>query len=212
MADTTDLIEKGLISLLTLASETPYEALTLADIAGHAGIPLSDFHGKASKQSLTEAIEPHFDKVMTSEGIDPEETPRERLFDVIMLRFEAMEAHRQGLLTVMSWRDRQVLQLAKLVAARKASADWALVAAGLDSDEGVPRDVRAVAVAWVIGKAERAWRKETDPGFARTMAALDGELRKMEERAGWLKRFTGGPTSKSTAPPADAEPDYKPFQ
>lgn len=208
MHDPAELIEKGLTALLELAEEHPYENLTLADIAEHSGVALSDFHGVATKQALLDAMEPHFDKAMSSEGIDRTETPRERLFDVIMLRFEAMEPHRDGLLSIMSWRDRQALQLAKLVAARKASADWALIAAGLDGEESVPTDVRAIGLAWVIGKTERAWRKETDPGFARTMAALDGELRKMEERAGWLNRFT----SSRRDEPSSSDKVYEPFQ
>jgi len=212
VSGSSELIEKGLIALLDLAGETAYESLTLSDIAAKAGISLSEFYGVATKQSLLEAVEPYFDKVMSSEGIDLEETPRERLFDVIMLRFEAMEAYRPGLLAIMSWRDRQALQLAKLVAARKASADWALVAAGLDDDDGVPKDLRAVALAWVIGKAERAWRKETDPGFARTMASLDRELRQMEDRASWLKRFTGRRSDEHQAPDEGSGEAYQPFQ
>lgn len=202
-----EIIERGLLAALELAATRSWDSLTLSDIAAAAGLELNDFHGVASKTSLGEAVEPWFDKAMSGEGIDTTDSPRERLFDVIMLRFEAMEPHRQGLLTLMDWRERNPVQLAKLLAARKASADWALVSAGLDGGEQmIPGDVRAVAVAYVMGKVERAWRKETDPGFARTMSALDKELRDLESRTKMVSRFTGfrGRKSRGDNPAGDA--------
>ncbi|MEM9740660.1 MAG: hypothetical protein AAF829_12410 [Pseudomonadota bacterium] len=205
-----EIVEKGVAVALDLAATRPWRALTLADIATAAGLTLNDFHGVATVESLAEAVERHFDKAMSGEGIDPEETPRERLFDVIMLRFEAMEAQRDGVLSLVHFREQSPLKLAKHLAARKASADWALVSAGLDgADQAVPRDVRAVAVAYAMAQAERAWRKETDPGFARTMSKLDEELRKLEDSAGRFSRFRGGrrdTDQKPEADPGDGDP------
>ncbi|MEL6568491.1 MAG: hypothetical protein AAFQ22_08740 [Pseudomonadota bacterium] len=217
-----DIIEKGIIAALDLAETRRWSELTLSDIATAAGLTLNDFHGVASVESLAEAVERHFDKAMSGEGIDPEETPRERLFDVIMLRFEAMEARRAGVLSLVHYREQSPIRLAKHLAARKASADWALVSAGLDgADQAVPRDIRSVAVAYAMAQAERAWRKETDPGFARTMSKLDEELRKLEDGAGRFANFRGGRRKDTTQPegeawdgdpppsgegPADAEP------
>lgn len=190
--DRDTIIEKGVLAALELAESRPWSALTLSDIAVAAGLSLNDFHGLASVESLAEAAERHFDKAMSGEGIDLDETPRERLFDVIMLRFEAMEERRAGVLSLVRYREQSPLRLARHLAARKASADWALVSAGLDgADQAVPRDIRSVAVAYAMVQAERAWRKETDPGFARTMSKLDEELRKLEDSAGRFSRFTG---------------------
>lgn len=206
-----EIIEKGVMAALELAADRPWSALTLSDIAAASGLSLTDFHGIASVESLAEAVEAHFDKAMSSEDIDAEETPRERLFDVIMLRFEAMEAHRQGVLSLMKYREASPLRLAKLLVARKASADWALVSAGLDgSDQAVPRDVRAVAIAYAMAQAERAWRKETDPGFARTMSKLDEELRKLEDSAGRFSRFTGRRGAKKPQGEGEAWSDEPP--
>ena len=210
MSHTRDeLIEKGLLAALELAGERGWQSLTLADIAAAAGLTLNDFHGVATTDTLADSVEGYFDKAMSGEGIDTEETPRERLFDVIMLRFEAMEPYRDGLKDLMKWRERSAMRLARLVAARKASADWALVSAGLDgADQAVPRDIRALGVAYAIGRAERAWRKETDPGFARTMADLDKALRQLEEGVGRFSKWRWGrqPEHGAEAEPGDNEP------
>lgn len=169
---------------------------------------LSDFHGVATKQTLADAADPYFDKSMSAEGVDPEDTPRERLFDVIMLRFEAMEPHRDGLKRLMAWRERSPVQLAKLAGARKRSADWALISAGLDGRSALPASFRAIGVAWAMARAEHAWREETEPGFARTMARLDKELRRLEERFDTFARFTGQ-SRRRRADDAAPEPEVQ---
>ena len=178
----------GVRTALKLAADTPWSELTLARIADEAGIPLEQFHGIADKDTIADAVERYFDKAMSEGSFDADETPRTRLFDVIMMRFEAMEEYRPGLLSLMKWRQTQPLRVLNLVSARQASAEWALVCSGLDSSEGLPKPVRTAAIAWAIAQAERAWRKEDSADLSRTMARLDGELRRMEERAGWIKR------------------------
>lgn len=184
--DRRTILEMGVRAALKLAAETPWGDLTLAQIAGEAGIPLEQFHGITGKDTIADSVERYFDKAMSEGSFDEEEAPRTRLFDVIMMRFEAMEAYRPGLLSLMKWRQSQPVRLLSLVTARQASADWALVCAGLDASEGLPRPVRATGIAWAIAQAERAWRKEDSADLSRTMARLDGELRKMEERASWI--------------------------
>lgn len=191
MTDTAGILEKGLLAALELAAETPWADLTLSAIAEKAGVELSAFHGLSGKDELAVAVNTHFDRAMSSEGASGEAAPRERLFDVIMLRFEAMEDFREGLLSLMTYRDRTPSLLLRLPAARKQSADWALVSAGLDNRSGAPLLLKAVAIAHVLEKTERAWRKETSGDFALTMAALDRGLRNAEGRMLRLQRFTG---------------------
>lgn len=198
-------LEKGVRAALELGAETPWNEMTLAAIAERAGLSLQDFHRVADKDTIADAVEGYFDKAMSEGSFDEDDTPRTRLFDVIMMRFEAMEAHRDALLPLMKWRQTQPLRVLSLIAARQASADWALVCAGLDTSEGLPRPVRSTAIAWAIAQAERAWRKEDSADLSRTMAKLDGELRKMEERASWIKSRFGQKSEKGEDAPA-AEP------
>lgn len=195
-----EIIAKGVAAALKLAEVGRWGELTLAEIAAEADLTLKDFHGVADKDELSDAVEIMFDDAMSEGCLDADETPRTRLFDVIMMRFEAMEEARDGVMSYLRWRDRSLSGLALRVKARAATAKWALACAGLDRSDGLPRGVQVAGLGWAIAQAERAWKQETSPDMTRTMAALDAELLKAEERAGWLK----GNWRKKAAP--DAEP------
>lgn len=206
MGDTSkQILEKGVRAALDLGAETAWSELTLAAIADKAGLKLEDFHTVGDKDTITDAVESYFDKSMSEGSFDSDETPRSRLFDVIMMRFEAMEPHRAALVSMMKWRQTQPLRVVALLAARQASAEWALTCAGLDGKSDLPKPVRSTAIAWAIAQAERAWRKEDSTDMSRTMAKLDGELRKMEERAGWIKNFGRRRSTDETS--TDAQPE-----
>jgi hypothetical protein len=198
LAAAEKIIEKGLKAALDLAATRDWADIPLADIAAKAKLSLSDFHGVASREDLVEALDAHFDKAMSAEGVPDEASPRERLFDVIMLRFEAMEPYRAGIKSINRFRELSFYHTARLPGHRHASAAWALTSAGLDHDTGAPASLKRIAIAFVIAEAERAWRRETSGDFALTMAALDRGLRRAEERLGQFRRFTGRRPSPST--------------
>lgn len=184
------IIRKGVEAALKLAAENPWGELTLAEIAEAAELDLSEFHGVADKADIAAAIEPMLDKAMSAEMVDLDETARERLFDVLMLRFEEMEKYRGAILSLQHYRERNPRRLAKLGKARLQTARWALACAGLDGHGDVPMSVRAAGLAWIIARTERAWRKEESADFSRTMAELDKQLRASQERLSWLSRMT----------------------
>jgi hypothetical protein len=196
MARTTSIIEQGLLAALDLAATKPWAELTLGEIAAKAGLTLDDFHGVATRESLADAVDAHFDRAMSAGAIATDDHPRERLFEVIMLRFEAMEDYRDGLKSLLRYRETQPSILLRLPVARATSARWALASAGLDDDSGAPLALKVLAIAFVIARTEHAWRKETSGDFALTMAALDKSLRGAEERMGWVSRFTGKSASQ----------------
>ena len=193
-----EIIEKGVKAALSLAELTPWKDLTLGAIAEEADLALSNFHGVADKEDLTVAIERYFDAGMSEGSMDDEETARTRLFDVLMMRFETMEAVRDGALSYLRWRDRSLDGLALRLSSRAATAKWALACAGLDGGTTIPRGVQVAALGWAIAQAERAWRQETSADLSRTMAALDAELLKLEERAAWLKNRGRKPDTDRT--------------
>ena len=182
-----EIISKGVQSALKLAETEKWSAITLAAIADEAGLSLQDFHGHADKDMLSASVERIFDAGMSEGSFDSDETARTRLFDVIMMRFETMEAVRDGAMSFLRWRDRSIDGFGLRLKNRAATAKWALACAGLDGATKIPRGVQVAAVGWAIAQAERAWRQETSADLSRTMAALDAELIKLEERAEWLK-------------------------
>jgi hypothetical protein len=182
-----ETIDKGVQAALKLAETEKWSAITLAAIADEAGLNLHDFHKHADKDVLSASVERSFDAGMSEGSFEPDETARTRLFDVIMMRFETMEAVRDGAMSFLRWRDRSIDGLGMRLKNRAATAKWALACAGLDGAAKIPRGVQIAALGWAIAQAERAWRQETSADLSRTMAALDAELIKLEERAEWLK-------------------------
>ncbi|WP_084420095.1 hypothetical protein [Henriciella litoralis] len=201
-----DTVEKCVRAALTLAAKKPWPELTLAEVTKEAGVSLEDVRGLMDKNKLADEIDSFFDRAMSEGAFDDDESPRTRLFDVIMMRFEAMEPHREALLSLMEWRKTQPLRLISLIAAREDTANWALACTGLDKTEDLPKPVRTASVGWAITRAERAWRKEDSADLSRTMASLDGELRKMEEREGWLNKWRGKLSGKSEDETAERSP------
>ena len=183
-----EIIQAGVKAALALAETEKWGDLTLAAIAEKAELALQDFHGLADKADLSRAVEQSFDAGMSEGSMSEDETARTRLFDVIMMRFEAMETVRDGAMSFLRWRDRSLDGLALRLTSRAAAAKWALTCAGLDGSSRIPKGVQITAIAWVIAQTERAWRQETSPDLSRTMAVLDAELIKLEERAEWLTK------------------------
>ncbi|MEM9571808.1 MAG: hypothetical protein AAF996_10090 [Pseudomonadota bacterium] len=182
-----EIVQKGVEAALKLAEMQRWRDLSLHDIADEAGLSLADFHTHdADKDTISAAVERSFDAGMNEGSFDPEETPRTRLFDVIMMRFETMEDVRDGAMSYLRWRDRSLDGMTLRVKNRAATAKWALACSGLDGASRLPRGVQLAALGWAIAQAERAWREETSADLSRTMAALDAELIKLEERLEWL--------------------------
>ena len=198
MTETASLLDKCIEAALDLAATRRWQDITLAEIAEKAALSLADLHGVADKQTISEAVESHLDAAMCEGSLDPDETARTRLFDVIMLRFEAMEDRRDGVMSFLRWRDSSLAGLALRVRARGATARWALACAGLDRSGQLPPHLQRVGLAWIIAQAERAWRGETSSDLTATMAALDGELLKAESRLEWLSR-RGGSSAQADA-------------
>ncbi|MFN7164970.1 MAG: hypothetical protein ACK4P2_09160, partial [Hyphomonas sp.] len=144
MAAAEKIIEKGLKAALDLAASRAWSDIPLTDIAAKAKLSLSDFHGVAAREDLVEALDGWFDKAMSAEGVPEETSPRERLFDVIMLRFEAMEPYRAGLTNIMKFRETSLTHVVRLPQHRHASAAWALTSAGLDHDGGAPASLKRI--------------------------------------------------------------------
>ena len=206
MAAANSVIETGLLAALALAAEKPWPQITLAEIATKAGLTLQDFHGAGGREEIVEAIDGYFDRAMSADGVPDDTSRRERLFDVIMKRFEAMEPYRAGLRELMKFRETSLTHVVRLPAHRHASAAWALASAGLDDDSGAPASLKRITIAFVIASTERAWRREKSADFALTMAALDKGLRQAEERLGQLRRFTGkSETTETTEKPDKGE-------
>src|SRR5215475_2289184 len=86
-----------------LAAERGWADLALADIAAAAKLSLADLYAvHPSKAAILEAFSRDIDRqVLAAQDGAGEESPRDRLFDVLMKRFDALAPHREGLAAIV---------------------------------------------------------------------------------------------------------------
>jgi hypothetical protein len=169
---------------LTLAAAGPWREVTLAKLADAASRPLSDLYG-ASVGEAVDCVEEAFDRAIADsmETLDNSQSVRDRLFELIMRRFEAMEPHRAAVLSMEQGADRDPTLLASAHQRHVRCARWVLALAGLEAD-GMTGQARAQGLGVIIGQARAAWRGDDAGDFAKTMASLDRNLRRAEEMFG----------------------------
>ena len=182
---------------LVLAAGKPWAQITLLDLAEEAGRPVSDFVF-ATLAEAVDCVEEAFDRAVADglEAHPPGQSVRDRLFDLIMKRFEAMERHRAAVLAMEIGQDRDPLALGAAHQRHVRTARWVLALAGLEADH-MTGQARAQGLGVIVGQARAAWRTDSDGDFAKTMASLDRNLRRAEEMFGRWAGFEAKPTGES---------------
>lgn len=185
---------------LSLAARAPWNTVTLVKLAGEAGRPLEEFYG-ASLAEAVDCVEEAFDRAIADNAaLDPSQSVRDRLFDLIMKRFEAMEPHRAAVIAMEYGLDRDPILLAAAHQRHVRCARWVLALAGLEAD-GMTGQARAQGLGVIIGQARAAWRGDDAGDFAKTMASLDKNLRRAEEMFGRWAGFEPKPKADDATPP-----------
>jgi AcrR family transcriptional regulator len=190
VAKKKDPADRVLDAALELAAEKGWTGLALAEVAARAGVDLVQLHRLyPGKPRLLDALLARIDAAVLAggSGEETDERPRDRLFDVLMRRFDALQPHRAGFIAIL--RDLQRDPLVALAGAPKliGSMEWMLEAAGLGGS-GLRTALRARALALLYLAVLRVWAEDDSPDLGRTMAALDARLRQAEEWAGTLRR------------------------
>lgn len=130
---------------------------------------------------------------------------KDRLFDILMRRFDMLQAHRAGVLAVL---DAAVMDpLLGLFLARLSarSMEWLLEGAGI-SASGLRGRLRVKGLLGVWLWSVRAWREDDSIDLAATMTATDKAL----DRAAELARSFGDGAEAETGEPR-AEPGTEPL-
>lgn len=185
---------------LSLAASSPWREVTLVKLADAANRPMSDFYG-ASLGEAVDCVEEAFDRAIAdnTDALDPGQSVRDRLFELIMRRFEAMEPHRATVLAMEQGVDRDPTLLAAAHQRHVRCARWVLALAGLEAD-GMTGQARAQGLGVIIGQARAAWRGDDAGDFAKTMASLDKNLRRAEEMFGRWAGFDPKPKADASPP------------
>jgi AcrR family transcriptional regulator len=169
--------EKIIAAFVALLAERRFEEIGYNEIAARAGVSLATLRTEfGSKIAILAAYSKELDrKVLSGSTADMAEEPeRERLFDVLMRRLEAMADERDAIRSlVRSAMFDPPLALA-LNGVTVRSMQWMLAAAGVDA-AGPTGMFRAQGLALAYARVLRTF-VDDDEDNARTMAALDREL------------------------------------
>ncbi len=189
---------------LDLVTERGWRGLSLAEIADRAHVPLPDvvavFPGKAA---ILDAYLRSIDARMVAGELDLTDPARERLFEVLMRRFEAMAPRRSALATILRESGDDPLLLVHGAGRLAATMALALETAGLSSSgmKGVIR-IKGLAAAYLY--ALRAFIRDDSADLGATMAALDRALGRIDTLA---RLIFAGRRSKEDAHEDESAPD-----
>lgn len=163
-----------------------WRRLSLAAVAAEADLPiLRVYRSFSSKSAILRGLFQRLDEAVLDNPpmAEPDERPRDRLFDLLMRRFDALNAYKPALARLRRELPREPLTALCAGGRLLRSMRWMLEAAEIRTDgwRGAVA-VRATAAAYL--SAMRVWQDDDQPDLGRTMAALDARLRRVER---WLE-------------------------
>lgn len=159
-----------------------------------------------TKNALLAGFQYHIDTALMSQ-VDPledDESVRDRLFDILMQRFDLLNPHKAGLIRLSRELPRDPLAFLGWAQRLRRSMAWILAAAGgaFSGDElgirALPgahlcqnlitiAQTKALITLWIL--TSRTWMSDETEDLAKTMAALDKNLARAEEAVQILEKI-----------------------
>ena len=170
---------------LALISTEGWRRLSLSAIAAAAELPILQvyrvFH---SKQAILCGLYRRIDQIVLVDPppAEPDERPRDRLFDLLMRRFDALQPYKPALDVLRRELLGDPVTALCAGASLLRSMRWMLEAAEIPTG-GVRGAITVRLAAGAYLSAMGVWQRDDSPDLARTMAALDARLRRIEA---WL--------------------------
>jgi AcrR family transcriptional regulator len=202
---TGDIADRIVVAALVLAAEQGWRRLTIAEVGETAGVTKADLARHApDKPALLDAFARMIDRAVLTDPAPGEDEPaRDRLFDLLMRRFDALSQHRAGTRAIL--RDLRADPVAALGQAKalERSMRWTLDAAGIGT-RGLAGGLRTRALSVLYLIVLRVWETDDSEDLARTMKALDERLRQAEQlENSFGRRLACGPRRSRPEPRAE---------
>jgi AcrR family transcriptional regulator len=176
--------DKVISVALSLTETDGWAAFSMADVAEKSNVTTHDVIKEfPSKIGLLWGIIESFDRTVLIEQTESDEPPRERLFDVLMDRFDALNPYKPAIKSIARASSLDPLMSLLTLPRFMLSMSWMLEAAGISS-AGLKGLLRTKGLAIVYLNTARVWLRDETPDMSKTMAALDQNLRRAERIAG----------------------------
>jgi ubiquinone biosynthesis protein COQ9 len=188
----SDKREKILKSAFTLAAEKGWDNTSLEDIAQKAGVAVEVLRGyecndksdivkmfnnmtddKVIKQYLALEKQGDFD------GYDE----RERLFEILMLRMEALNENREGVKAIYAKTGTNLL--GHFPNLRRSMGEM-LETVGVDTSDLKKGEAKILGLVGVYSLAIKAWSKDETEGLNQTVKSLHNNLHRVEK---WSRKI-----------------------
>ncbi len=180
--------DKIIETALDLAKDMGWAQVSLSDIARECDISMAElFDFIDDKTDILVLLGRSIDrKVLHNIGeVDSALSERDRLFDLLMERFDVLNEYREGIVAVLeSFRfdpKQAIISMPHLC----RSMTWMLEAAGIET-HGLRGAIKVAGLTGLYLKTLRIWRDDDSVDMGKVMAALDTDLERVE---GLASRF-----------------------
>ncbi len=179
-------------ALMALAAERRFEEIAIRDICAAAKVSLADFRDAfPSKGAVLAGFARRIDRATLSGGDEEisREAPRERLFDVLMRRLDALAPYRESLREITAWLRRDPVAALAMNASVVNSMRFMLEAAAIDNSQGMAGAIKLQGLAFAWARIVGVWLDDAEPDLSKTMAELDRELTRGERAVAGVDRL-----------------------
>ncbi len=195
-----------------LAAERGWRNLALGDIAVEAGVTLSAMaRCYVCRPEILDGFERMIDRRMLAGAAagDIDDKPRDRLFDIVMERFDALLPYRDGVRRITRELPYDPASALVLAAALPRSVAWMFAGARIGVG-GPTMPLKLAVMGGVYLATFRVWLGDDAQDLGKTMATLDRQLdRAMSLIGGTFGRSRPSEPVHSEGPPDVVEPEPK---
>ncbi|RDJ25308.1 TetR/AcrR family transcriptional regulator [Bosea caraganae] len=166
-------------ALFKLAADRPWDEIELTDIATEAGVSLAALRNLfPSKLAILGGLTRIVDEAVLAGTSDDlaAEPARERMFDLVMRRLDALTPYKEGLRKIMPVLRRDPLTLAALNRASVNSWRYMLASVGIPTEDRLG-PVRVQGAVLLMARVAETWLDDDEAEQSRTLARLDRELK-----------------------------------
>ena len=193
-----------------LGGEEGWRKVTVAAAARTAGLSLAEARDRfPSRASILLRFGRLADQAALLDA--PSEGPvRDRLFDLLMRRFDVLQSHRAGVKALLRSLPSDPPTALLLACASRRSMRWMLQGAGVTAT-GIRGElqVRGLLAVWIW--AVRTWERDETEDLSGTMATVDTAMRRAERVASWLHgQPSAPPLPPSVSGAGEIDPSHPP--
>ncbi len=182
------LRDRAVKAALGLAARDGWRHVTLQAVAAESDIPLADLHDHFEDRfDLLAAYGRMIDRKVLEIAANSDETlsPRDRLFDLLMERFDVLNDDRAGVVAVLKDMKFDPATALLTLPHLGRSMGWMLEAARIDTS-GCRGALKILGLTAVYLETLKHWMTDGSEDMSVTMAALDKILGRAEHWAGKL--------------------------